>query len=237
MEPARDTAFWAGYVERLDVLQTPEGVVNLNVSGRRVTSPIHGFGKMWQKTYTIRLEGADVSPEQLVKVWKERFGDFWPRHARFHGSLAGITPGDVALINLRIGGMAMTTGVLVLYADDVSFTVMTPQGHQFSGFNTFSAEQDRGVTVAQIQALVRASDPIYELGMPVVGHRAEDAFWTSTLQSVAAHFGAQGNPVELRRVCVDSKRQWRHWKNVWHNAAVRSGLYLLATPARRLRKA
>ena len=37
------------------------------------------------------------------------------------------------------GGMKLSTGVMVLYADDESFTLMTPQGHMFAGWITFSA--------------------------------------------------------------------------------------------------
>ena len=47
--------------------------------------------------------------------------------------------------------------------NDESFSFMTPQGHMFAGMNTFSAETEDGVTVVQIQALIRASDPIYEV--------------------------------------------------------------------------
>ena len=35
--------------------------------------------------------------------------------------------------------MPLSTGVLVLYADDESFTLMTPQGHVFAGWITFSS--------------------------------------------------------------------------------------------------
>ena len=33
----------------------PDGATNINVDGRRLTSPIQGFGKMWQKTYQVRM--------------------------------------------------------------------------------------------------------------------------------------------------------------------------------------
>jgi hypothetical protein len=41
---------------------------------------------------------------------------------------------------------------MVLYADDVSFTLMTPQGHIFSGWITFSSHVEGGVTVAQTES-------------------------------------------------------------------------------------
>ena len=51
---ARDATNWAKSVSRLNVSEVPEGAVNINVEGRRLASPIQGFGKMWQKTYQVR---------------------------------------------------------------------------------------------------------------------------------------------------------------------------------------
>ena len=52
--------------------------------------------------------------------------------------------------------MKLSTGVMVLYADEESFTLMTPQGHMFAGWITFSAIEDGDDTVAQAQVLMRA---------------------------------------------------------------------------------
>ena len=140
---SRDAKNWAKQGKDLQVGQVPTGAINLNVQGRSVHSPIQGFGKMWQKTYKVNL-GDDIAPVEVIKVWKERFPEFWPKGNAFYGPIAGIRPGDVALLNLSMpGGMKLSTGVLVLYADDESFTLMTPQGHPESGWVTFSAyEQD-----------------------------------------------------------------------------------------------
>jgi hypothetical protein len=35
-------------------------------------------------------------------------------------------------------------------------------------------------------------------------------------------------------VCVDKKRQWKRWTNVWHSAAIRSTLYMMNAPFRAL---
>ena len=79
--------------------------------------------------------------------------------------LTGIEPGGVALLDMTLRGrMKLSTRVIVLYADHESFTLMTPQGHMFAGWITFSALEVEGETVAQAQVLMRASDPIFELG-------------------------------------------------------------------------
>ena len=69
---------WAKSVSRLEVTDVPDGAVNLNVEGRRLTSPIQGFGKMWQKTYQVRLPAERVSATELIAAWKENFPEFWP---------------------------------------------------------------------------------------------------------------------------------------------------------------
>jgi hypothetical protein len=53
--------------------------------------------------------------------------------------MVGVKPGEVLLINATVGGMPVYTGVRVIYADEESFTVMIPEGHPESGWNTFSA--------------------------------------------------------------------------------------------------
>ena len=76
---------------------------------------------------------------------------------------------------------------------------MTPQGHMFAGWITFSATERDGETVAQAQVLMRASDPIFELGLTLGGHRQEDKFWDHTLRSLAAHLGVPGRRGRHRR--------------------------------------
>jgi hypothetical protein len=228
-----DVAYWAGNVTRLRVEQAPAGALNLNVQGKQVTSPLQGFGKMWQKTYRVRLTGVQTSPQAVISAWKTHFPEFWPPGNRFYAPLTGIRPGEVGLINLTLPGKApLSTGVLVLYADDESFTLMTPQGHVFAGWITFSAADEDGLTVAQAQVLMRAGDPIYELGLALGGHGQEDRFWQRTLANLAAYLGAPGLEVEAKSTCIDARRQWRRAGNVWHNAGIRTGLYLATMPVR-----
>ena len=118
--------------------------------------------------------------------------------SRFEGPLTGITPGEVALLDVGIGGgVRLSTGVFVLYADEESFTLMTPQGHMFAGWITFSAERASDPaasaarpTVVQAQLLMRANDPLYELAMTLGGHRKEDQFWVQTMTALAKYLGA-----------------------------------------------
>jgi len=228
----RDAAYWAKQTKTFKVSNAPSGALNLNVEGRQALSPLQGFGQMWQKTYRIRLEGANVQPTEVIKTWKENFPRFWPKGNRFNAPLTVIAPGEVALLNLSMPvGMRLSTGVMVLYADDESFTLMTPQGHMFAGWITFSSYEDDGCTIAQSQVLIRANDPMYEIGFRLGGYAKEDRFWQDTLKSLAEYFSVKA-PVQIQKVCVDPKLQWSQAKNIWHNSAIRTTLYTVSTPVR-----
>jgi hypothetical protein len=148
---------------------------------------------MWQKTARVELRGADVTPAEVIRTWKAEFQRFWP------GAQLVLRPpdrhrprrGGPAQPDLP-GRMKLSTGVLVLYADDESFTLMTPEGHMLAGWITFSAwAADDGVTVVQIQALERTNDPLYELGYVLGGNRLNTRFWVQTAENLARHFGVE----------------------------------------------
>ncbi len=226
----RDAAYWAPKVERLSVTDEV-GAHGYNVAGRRVTGPQQGFGRLWQRTYWTDLGGA-VTPRDLIADWRAHFGDFWPRGAKFHGALTGIEPGDVAALELGPGhGLALATGIMVLYADEESFTFMTPEGHMFAGMITFSGEaDDDGATTARIRILLRTNDPLYELGWPIM-KRAEDVFWAGTLRNLATSHGVAAE-VHAESECLDKRRIWKNWRNVWHNAGIRSAWHTVTSPFR-----
>lgn len=229
--PSRDAAHWAASVSRLQADPGSAAKAD-NVTGRKLMGPVQGFGKMWQKTYTADM-GPGVTPEQAVATWKADFGSFWPKGNVFHGALTGIAPGDVALLDLSMpGGVRLSTGVMVLYADDESFTLMTPQGHMFAGWITNSAFERDGSTVLQSQVLMRANDPLYEVGLVLGGHRKEDRFWRETLTTLATRLGCPDPEHGLSLVCVDKHRQWKKAGNIWHNAAIRTVLHIALTPVR-----
>jgi hypothetical protein len=228
----RDAAYWAPKVDRLTV-DPEKAAMGFNIAGRRVTGPQQGFGKLWQRTYSAALRPT-VTPEQLISAWKANFGSFWPKGNRFGASL--IAPGEVAPIAMNAGaGVKLNTGVLVLYADPESFTFMTPEGHMFAGWITFSGHVENETTVMRIQIMLRTSDPLFELSWPVM-RRMEDRFWRQTLRNVAAHFGITGIAIDEKTVLLDKRRQWKNWRNVWHNMAIRSVLHMLTAPVRLARR-
>jgi hypothetical protein len=234
----RDAANWARPVEKFDAGTAPAHAINLNVAGRRATGPLQGFGQMWQKTYRIRLTGVQITPQEVIREWKSHFPEFWPKGNNFYACMTSIEPGEVAVLNLAMpGGMKLSTGVRVIYADDESFSFMTPEGHQFASIITFSAFEDEadGTTVIQIQPLLRASDPIYEMGVRIgFAFWMEDRFWHTTLRNLAAYFGSKEVGVEQKNVMIDRRVQWSEAKNVWHNAAIRTAVYMPVHVVRRV---
>lgn len=228
-QPHRDQGNWARNTGPLRVGDGRD--TSRAVEGRRVTGPIHGFGRLWQKTYRIELTGVDRTPAEIVDTWKDRYAELWPVDHEFYAPLAGIKPGEIGLIKGRLpGGLRLSTGVLVLYADDTSFAFMSPEGHPFAGIITFSAESGPIGPVAQIQLLIRAHDPLVELAMPLFVHRKEDGIWLSTLSALAAHFGVEAQPTRTT-VCVDRKRQWKRYGNIRRSRI----LAAMAHPLRRPR--
>ena len=110
---------------------------------------------------------------------------------------------------------------------------MTPQGHMFAGWITFSAERAGEATTVRAHVLMRANDPLYEIGMTFGGHAKEDRFWAQTLTALGTRLGVPDPQVETRSTCVDSHRQWRNARNIWHNAMLRSTLQTVAAPFHR----
>jgi hypothetical protein len=229
---------WARPVDRLATSQYSAEAVNMNVAGRHLTSPLNGFGQLWQKTYQVRLAGLEVTPQEVVRLWKEKLPELMPADSRFYPSITGVKPGEVLLINATVpgipGGMPVSTGVLILYADDVSFSVMTPEGHPEAGFNTFSAHEEDGVTIAQVQSLCRANDPVFEFGFRFMGGaRQQEKVWRTVLTNLARQFDLPSPEVNVVKVCVDTRLQWSQAKNVWHNSVIRT---TMAAPFRAIGK-
>ncbi len=232
-QQGRDEGYWAKPVSRLD----PKEADASNVRGRQLHAAAGGFGWLYQKTFRVRLVGSDVAPRDVIRTWKESFGDFWAKGRHMFLPATGIAPGEIGIITdgaTMPGAPALHTGVLVIYADDESFSFMSPEGHPFAGPLTFSSYADEdGVTVVQVQELTRASDPFWELMMhtPLLGDRMQNEIWRSTLRNLATHFGVDA-AVESKIVVVDRRWQWRYARNIWQNAGIRS---TLTAPVRWLR--
>jgi len=229
----RPTDSWAKPVEQLDLAEIPAGARALNVQGRRLFGPLQGFGQLWQKTYRIGLCDSKLTPEQVIEIWKQQVPRLKPQKKRFFPSSAGITPNELVLIDAQTSGGPVSTGVMVLYAGDTSFALMTPAGHPEAGWVTFSSFVENGCTFAQVQVMARASDPLYEVAFRVAGSKLQDQLWTHVLTALATQLGTSGE-VQMHRTLLDPKLQWRRATNIWYNALLRTLLYSPIALVRRI---
>jgi hypothetical protein len=86
-------------------------------------------------------------------------------------------------------------------------------------------------TLAKISILIRTSDPIFESMWPLA-RRGEDLFWSTTLRNLASANGVPDAVVAEKTECVDRGRLWRNWRNIRHNAVIRSVMHGAAAPFR-----
>ncbi|HEY3277247.1 MAG TPA: FAD-dependent oxidoreductase [Syntrophorhabdaceae bacterium] len=216
-----DTHYWAKPTDSLIVPLALKKARNLNVNGRRPVGPVNGFGQLWQKTYWLHVSDPEITPEYAIACLKHNFPGFQPSYNHFFPSPAGIVAGEIVLLHSSTPGGPLSTGVMVLYADDRSFTFCCPKGHPESGFVSFSAFEAEGKTIVQIMGLARASDPIYEIAFHLVGSKIQARIWAHVLASLAAYLGVPAS-IASETICVDHSRQWRQFGNVWYNAQVRT---------------
>lgn len=229
----RDAPHWM-HTSTLHTSHVPTGVLNLNVDGRQAVGPLQGFGPLWQRTYSLTLPETTLTPIEIMSVWKAHFPSFLPPKQRFYPLMNSLEPGQVILIN-GSSGLPVSTGIMVLYADEETFTLMTPQGHPESGWNTFSVSSENGCVICQIQSLARANDPLYELGFRLLGSNVQEHIWLHVLNALATHLHMSGQ-IQTSKVCIDPHVQWSQAKNIWHNAAIRTVFYRLGLFPRKLTK-
>ena len=223
--PARDTAYWAKPLIRLNVPTMPPEAINRNMNGLRVVGPVDGFGQLWQKMYRLRVTKAGSEPEDVIRTLKQNFPRFQPSYNRFYPTEKGLQPGEVVAIDSSTPGGPVSTGVMVLYADERSFTFITPQGHPESGWVSFSAFETNNQVIVQILGLARANDPIYEAAFRTVGSKMQVKIWKHVLTSLATYLGIPAE-VTVEAICVDLRMQWTQIGNSWYNAQVRTMFYM-----------
>jgi anti-anti-sigma factor len=218
---------WARSVERLSTGLIPAEAMDINVRGREAAGPVRGFGRLWDKRYRLRIEGAAPKPREIVSLWKAEFPDFWPGGNRFFASGgAPITPGTVAVLNLRLpGGLVVATGLMVLYVADTAFSFISIEGHVIAGWITFSSFREGGATIVQVRPLFRPGDPLMEISFRAGAGGQEDRFWHRTLENLAARLGVRGT-VEQRDRLIDGRFQWGEADNILLSAPVLSSFYM-----------
>lgn len=220
-----DFNFWAKPVARLSVPPMPAEAINRNMNGLAIAGPVDGFGQLWQKTYRLVIDQPGITPQVAIRTLKQNFPRFQPNFNHFYPTSKGIQPGEVVAIDSSTPGGPVSTGVMVLCADDTSFTFITPQGHPESGWVTFTASREGLNTVVQILGLARANDPVYEVAFRTIGSEMQARIWKYVLTSLAAYLGVSP-AVTMQALRVDSSLHWNQTANLWYNAQIRTLIYL-----------
>lgn len=190
-----------------------------NVAGRRLSGPSQGFGQLWRKRFWMVFP-SDTAPETVISTWKRHFSDFWPGKSDF--VIERMAEQEVASAELELPlGARVATGLVVLTSAPERFTLMTVDGHMFAGWVTFCAQRTPDGTRIEVELLMRASDPLYELGLAFGGHKREEQFWRDTLARVAAYFG-ESPVIQMESTREERGRQWSRVVNTWHNAVIRT---------------
>jgi hypothetical protein len=169
---------------------------------RVLGGPARGFGPMWEKTYTMTLEG--VSPRTAIAPWRDSFP--WPAAQRWG------------------------RGVTMLCAGAESVTVSTLPAEPLAGWITVSAERAGPLTDVRVYVLMRARDPLSELTFALGGYRRQDVFWVAALTALAGRLARPDPAVMIRGVCLDSRHQWRNTRNVCHSPVLRTMARTVSVP-------
>jgi anti-anti-sigma regulatory factor len=215
------TAGWLAGPGQLKLPPVPRGAIGKYVAGRYPQGPAQGFGTLWEETYRLMLGKIAPSPEEIIARIKAEYTSLMPPQNRAYLPPEGIVPGAVVLTEMQLRSGVISTALQVLYADAVSFTLITPQGHQGSGWVTFAAYQDGGNRVLQIQGLARAADPLDEITFRLSKVRRRERVWRYFLQQVAARAGVTPL-ITAHQVCLAPHLQWSQLGNLRYSARCRA---------------
>ena len=227
-------AGWAPKVHRLRVTEVPKGAFGKNMDGRRINGQLQGFGPMWEKTYWLNIKKPGIKKEDIILAMQEHFVEFQPSENAFFPTSNGLAPGEMIFIDSRTPGGIVSTGVMVLYMDDRSFTFITPQGHPEAGWVTFSVDEREDSVHVQIQGLVRASDPFFEVAFKIAGSKFQENIWKHVLSSLAKYLGVE-ETVQMKKYRPSTDLQWSKSGNIWYNSQIRSLLLNITNLSKRSR--
>ena len=214
-------AGWSPKLDRLRVTERPEGVFTKNMDGRRIIGQLHGFGQMWEKTYWLNMKKAGIKKEDVILAMQQHFVEFQPSENSFYLTSKGIAPGEMIFIDPRTPGGIVSTGVMVLYMDDNNLTFITPQGHPEAGWITFSVDEREDSVYVQIQGLVRASDPFFDLAFNIAGSKFQETIWKHVLSLLAKYLDVEDN-VQMKKYSPSTDLQWSKSRNMLYNSQLRS---------------
>ena len=143
----------------------------------KLVGPIQGFGPMWQKTYRVRLSGVSATPVEVMGVWKGTSpGSSRVRTVSIQAWLV-FKPGEVVLLNASMIGAPVDSGLMVLYADNESLTLMTPEGCPEAGWIDAQCRTRRSWPSRPKSGPSAAPTIRFSIGFRLVGMHEQAKIW------------------------------------------------------------
>ena len=165
------------------------------VTGKRVSGPAPGVRPaLAEDVHASGSTASDMTPQAVIATWKDDFPTFWPKGSGSTlpcpGSRRAKSPFSISR-RCPVSPVKLSTGVLVLYADDESFTFMTPEGHTLSAWITFSARRDGDVTSPRPRHW--SDRPTRSTISPTCSAATSqnNKFWQATLHNLATTVGVR----------------------------------------------
>jgi len=205
-------------------------------------NPRYGYRRVWA---LLLREGWAVNKKRVHRLWREA-GLMVPASRERKRRRMGASENGCTRRRAEYPGHVWSYDFAMDATEDGRRVRIMPIVEEYSR-ECLALEVERSITAEDvIETLARlfaerrapsfrANDPLWEAMMVLGLNRAENIQWQSTLRNLAAHFGANGK-VETRVICVDPKRQWRHYKNIRHNILIRSVLRAPSVLVRKISK-
>ena len=172
-------------------------------TGSTTQNRADGCGPIVMRTFEVRIEKPELTPERLMAAFRRRSNDFVPQHiAGFVRDGRRVTSMDVGdEFTVEIPG-PWNGPVRVDAIDHTSVLLVTLDGHMEAGHIRFAVvkSDDNGYRF-QIRSWARAGDELFQQLHLVVGiaHEAQTAMWAHTCdRAVAISRGNRRSPIAVR---------------------------------------
>lgn len=160
----------------------------------RPSGPEDGVGPLTRRRYWVELEGAERSPEDIARHWREHLPDHAPKWLAYFRGLDGPIPPVEVGTRLWILMMLVRRGrVVVEHVDPLGFRVRTLRLHPDAGTSDFRVypQEEPGHLILQIESLLRTNSSFDRLAYIFGVHAAQRRNWELTLLNVAAYAGGR----------------------------------------------
>ncbi|HEY4642695.1 MAG TPA: hypothetical protein VII75_15235 [Thermoanaerobaculia bacterium] len=165
--------------------------------------PDEGFGPLQHKCFFADIEGPRISALTVMQLFRDEGLSLMPVEFESEiGAPQRITPGATLTGKMPLRG---TFQVRVELATPIRVVLATVEGHPFTGFIDFSAE-DRGSTVRfSIDVYARAANVLDFVAKKTIGAPMQSANWKRTVQALIDRCGGTApNGVQTESESLDA---------------------------------